>query len=152
MEQLGSHWTYFHEILYLSIFRKYVEKIKVSLKSDKNNGYHTWRPVYIFDHTSLSSSWNEKYSRQNQNAPFMFNNFFNRAVYEIMWKNIAEPERPQMTIWRMRLTCCITKATDRHPEYVTPITLHGNHGCTKAPQCYIIQCVRKVAVHLGYGT
>jgi hypothetical protein len=38
MEQLGSHWTDFHEILYLSIFRKSVKKIRVSLISDKNNG------------------------------------------------------------------------------------------------------------------
>ena len=38
MEQLGSHWTDFHEILYLSIFRKSVEEIQVPLKSDKNNG------------------------------------------------------------------------------------------------------------------
>jgi len=29
MEQLGSHWTDFHEIWYLSIFRKFVEKIQV---------------------------------------------------------------------------------------------------------------------------
>ena len=29
MEQLCSHWTGFHEIWYLSIFRKYVEKIQV---------------------------------------------------------------------------------------------------------------------------
>jgi len=56
MEQLGAHWTDFHEIWYLSIFRKSVEKIQVSLKSDKNNGYFTWRPIYIFDHISLSSS------------------------------------------------------------------------------------------------
>jgi len=30
----------------------------------------------------------------------MFGNPFseNRAVYEIMWKNIVEPDRPQMTI------------------------------------------------------
>jgi len=41
MEQLDSHWTDFHEILYLSSFRKSVEKIQVSLKSDKNNGYFT---------------------------------------------------------------------------------------------------------------
>jgi hypothetical protein len=41
MEQLGSHWTDFHEILYLNIFRKSAEKIQVSLKSDKNNGYFT---------------------------------------------------------------------------------------------------------------
>jgi len=30
---------------------------------------------------------------------FMFNNFFfNCTVYEIMWKNIAEPNMPQMAI------------------------------------------------------
>jgi len=29
MEQLGYHWTYFHEVLYLSIFPKSVEKIQV---------------------------------------------------------------------------------------------------------------------------
>jgi hypothetical protein len=29
-----------------------------------------------------------------------------------MWKNIAEPDRPQMTIWRMRIACWITKATN----------------------------------------
>ena len=29
----------FGEILYLSIFRKFVRKIQFSLKSDKNNGY-----------------------------------------------------------------------------------------------------------------
>ena len=36
MEQLECHWTDFNEILYLSIFRYSVEKIQVSLKSDKN--------------------------------------------------------------------------------------------------------------------
>jgi hypothetical protein len=39
LEQLGSHWTNCHEILYLRIFRKSVEKIQVSLESDKNNRY-----------------------------------------------------------------------------------------------------------------
>ena len=29
----------------------------------------------------------------------------------IMWKNIVEPDRPQMTIWRMRFACWIPKAT-----------------------------------------
>jgi len=41
MQQLGSHWTDFHEIWYLIIFRTTVEKIQVSLKSDKKNGYFT---------------------------------------------------------------------------------------------------------------
>jgi hypothetical protein len=39
MEQLGSQWTDFHEIWYLSIFQKSVEKIQVSLKSNKKKGY-----------------------------------------------------------------------------------------------------------------
>jgi hypothetical protein len=42
----------------------------------------------------------------------------NRAVYEIMWKNMVERGRPQMTIWRMHIACCITKATNTHSQYV----------------------------------
>jgi hypothetical protein len=56
MEELGSHWTDFHEICYLSIFRKSVEKIQVSLKSNKNNSYITRKPIYIYDNISLKSS------------------------------------------------------------------------------------------------
>ena len=51
MEQLGSHWTDFHEIWHLDIFRKSVEEIQVSLQSDNNVRYCTWRPTYIFYHT-----------------------------------------------------------------------------------------------------
>ena len=38
MENLVFHKKDFHEILYLIIFRKFVEKIKVSLQYYKNNG------------------------------------------------------------------------------------------------------------------
>jgi len=37
MKQFGFYWKHFYEI-YMSIFRKSVEKIEISLKSDKNNG------------------------------------------------------------------------------------------------------------------
>jgi hypothetical protein len=56
MEQLGSHWSDFHEIIYLNIFRNSVERIQVSLKSDKNSGYFTWSPMHICDHISLHFS------------------------------------------------------------------------------------------------
>ena len=49
MEQLGSYWKDFHEIWYLKIFRKYVEKIQLSLKSGKNDGYFTSWPMHIYD-------------------------------------------------------------------------------------------------------
>ena len=50
----------------------------------------------------------------------MFNIFFfeNRAVNEIMWKNIAQPVRPQIKIWRMRNAFCITKATHTHTHNI----------------------------------
>jgi len=120
MEQLGSHGTDFHEIWYLSIFQKYVEKIQVSLNSDKNNGYFTWGSIYIFDPLSLHSSQNEKWSdtscTENQNAR-MFSNFL--FEYRAVWDNvenyiIVDPERPQTTILRVRFACWITKATHMH--------------------------------------
>jgi len=42
----------------------------------------------------------------------------NRAVYEIIWKNILELDSPRMTIWRMRFACWIPKGTNTHSEYV----------------------------------
>jgi hypothetical protein len=51
---------------------------------------------------------------------FMFNRLFseNHAVYEIMWKNIVEPGRPQMAIRRLRNVCWIPNATNTHSGYV----------------------------------
>jgi len=42
----------------------------------------------------------------------------NRVLYEEMWKNIVQPDRPQMTIWRMRTVCWIPEATNTQSEYV----------------------------------
>ena len=35
-----------------------------------------------------------------------------------MWKNIVEPDRLQMKIWRMRIACWMTKAKNTHSECV----------------------------------
>jgi len=45
MEQLNSQWKDIHKIWCLIIFRKPVEKTQVSLKSEKKNGYFTWRII-----------------------------------------------------------------------------------------------------------
>jgi hypothetical protein len=42
----------------------------------------------------------------------------NRAVCEIMWKNVVERGWPQMTIWRMRSAYWIPKSINTHSEYV----------------------------------
>jgi len=43
--------------------------------------------------------------------------FENRAVYEIIWKNIVQQGTPQMIIWHMRVACWIPKATNIHSQY-----------------------------------
>jgi hypothetical protein len=55
MQQLVSHSTDFPEIYYFSIFRNFVVKNQVTLKSDKNKGHITWKPMNIYDHISLIS-------------------------------------------------------------------------------------------------
>ena len=61
-------------------FRRYVDKIQISLKSDKNNGYLTCEPMYIYDNISLNSSQREKFQKKivkkSQNTYVMFNAFF----------------------------------------------------------------------------
>jgi hypothetical protein len=63
-EQLGSYWTDFHLIWYLSIFLKCGDKIKVLYKSDKHKGYFTCRPMYIYHSIPLNSSYNENCYRK----------------------------------------------------------------------------------------
>jgi hypothetical protein len=50
--------------------------------------------------------------------PFFLKNR-DRAGYDIMRINMVQPDRPQITIWRMRFTTRITKTTNTHSEYVT---------------------------------
>ena len=68
MEKRGSYWMDFHGISYFSIFRTFVDTIPVPLYSNNKNSLHfTCRPIYSFDHISLSSSQNEKCCRQTLN-------------------------------------------------------------------------------------
>jgi len=41
-----------------------------------------------------------------------------RALYEIMWKNVVEVDRPQVTVWCVCIACWIPKATNTHSDYV----------------------------------
>jgi hypothetical protein len=61
----------------------------------------------------------DKSCRENQNTHFVFSNLFfflieNRAVYEIMWKNMVELGRPRMTMWRMRIAGYLRLQTHTH--------------------------------------
>jgi hypothetical protein len=127
MEQLGSNWTVFHEIWYLSIFRKSAKKFQVSLKCDKNNGPFTWRPMYIYDNISLNSSQNEMFQakRVKKSKHILCSMTFFRKLYRL-WDKVENVVRVGQAIddnivWRMRVACWITKTTETHSKCVTII-------------------------------
>ena len=61
---------------------------------------------------------------QKIKTQFIFSNFFeNRAVYEIMWKNIVERGRLQMTMWCTHIARWIPKATNTLSVYVILIAV-----------------------------
>jgi len=48
----------------------------------------------------------------------MFSNFvLNRAFCEMMRKKIMETDRPQVTVWRMRIACWIPRGKDTNSEH-----------------------------------
>jgi hypothetical protein len=78
---------------------------------------HLWYPAHFF------LEW-EMFRTEivGKNTHFRFNNFFflseSLPVYEIIWKNVVHPDRPQITIWHVSFGFLITKATDTHSECV----------------------------------
>jgi hypothetical protein len=61
------------------------------------------------------------------------------VLFEITWKNGANPDRLQMTIRRLRIACSISTATMRHSEYVIPIVLLQQrlHERASMLRCYV---------------
>ena len=63
-----------------------------------------------------------------------------RAVYEIMWKNIVQSGRPQMTVRGIRILCYTTKATDMHWEIVIHIAFPVQRWLRECARYMYIAC------------
>jgi hypothetical protein len=74
----------------------------------------------------------------------------NRTVYEIMWKNITEPDRRPMTIWHMRISCWTPKATNTLSEFAIFSLFHCSCFYSNAPHCYVI-CILPLLLHISIG-
>jgi hypothetical protein len=75
----------------------------------------------------------------------------NRAVYEIVWKHIVQPGRPQMIRWHMCIVCWISKATNTRSEYVILIAFPLKQWLHELPsllRCTITKTVMQFAVNL----
>jgi hypothetical protein len=96
----GFSWNFV-----LEICRKSVDKIQFWFKSGKNNeclDKDLRRSTFVISCWVLLRMRNvsDKSCRENQNTYFMLQISFpeNTAVYEIMWKNTVQPDRPQIPI------------------------------------------------------
>jgi len=99
------------------------EKIQFSLKSDKNEDQYTFFIIFRSIHVRMKKMLKKKLLEKFK-THFISNIFFlNHAVYEIMWRNIVQPGRPDMTIWRMRIAYWISKDTHTHTHTHT----HSQH-------------------------
>jgi len=60
----------------------------------------------------------DKSCRENQSTHFMFNNFVSKncAIYETIWNNMVESDRPCMTVQPMCIAWWMSKAAGTHSE------------------------------------
>ena len=91
-EQLGSHWTDFREISYLTIYRKSVKKVQVVLKSDENTRDFTWISFYSYDHISFICPYNENYVKQTSEVCHP------RCVFKL-YGEVNSVKNTTMNIW-----------------------------------------------------
>ena len=107
-------------------FWKSVKKMQLSLQSGNNHRYFMCRPMCFYDYISLNflgiTNVSDKSCRENQNTHFLSSIFFfseKHVLYEIMWRKWGTARQAtDHSIRRTCFRCWITKATDRHSEYV----------------------------------
>jgi len=94
----------------------------------------------------------DKSCRENWNTHFTLSNFppppENLAVYEVTWKNCVERGRPRLRVWRLRIACWPTGATNPHWGCVIML-LHCNNGCTNKPRCYLMRTLPILFCHVA---
>ena len=83
-----------------------------------------------------------KHCKENLNTRFIFNNFSfpeNRVVYEIIWKNMLETDRPHLTLWAHAYWMLDTLGYKYTLRICNTLLFHCNSNFTKAPLCYVIR-------------
>jgi hypothetical protein len=140
MEQLDSHWADVYEILYLRIFRKSVDKIQVSLKSDKTRvmvtsdaDQCTLMIISRSDLLRMTCFVQNSYRRSKHTSRVQKHCFENRAIYEKILEKCSSPGQATCAcavhtayLWLLTYT--------QNVKYL--LLLGCNNCCTNAPQSY----------------
>ena len=116
------------------------------------------RHLCDYCHPECNTQWSTEDDSNHTCLSATKHKLINRAVYDIMSKNMVKPERPQMTI-RWRIACWIIKATSvhtlasMHPPSIPPLKhrekyvilfffcFPRQHGSANAPHSYIIRTI-----------
>jgi hypothetical protein len=115
----GFSWN-----LIFGYLKKKSRKWKISLVSDKSNGYFTLRYKYIYEksHTHFFLEWEMFQAKVVQkiktNILYSIPLSKNHPIYDRMWENTVWTEWPRMIIQCVRFACWISKATDAYSEYI----------------------------------
>jgi hypothetical protein len=127
---LGTTQLQTYRILWILIFIYFSktcwQKLRVYLNKTRITGtLHEDQYRYLVTSCSLllrMKNVSDKVCKENINTYFMLNHFFFLKIVPFMrrWKNMVQPDRPQMTIWRKYIACWIPKATNTNLEYITP--------------------------------
>jgi hypothetical protein len=111
----GFPWN----LIFGNFFLKSVVRIQVSIKSDKNKGYlHEDQYTFLSYLTHFSLEWEllqtNVVEKIKAHVLYSVSPPANHAIYRIIWKNIVEQCRLQMTIWHMHIACWIPQASHTH--------------------------------------
>ena len=72
---------------------------------------------------------------------------FNKVFFfrnEIMWKNIVEPDMPQMKIWRVHIACWIPKTTNTNTACAVLTAFPLHESASMLCYTYIARLVKRV--------
>ena len=127
------------QILKLNLFRKYVEKIQVLLKSDKSNGYFMFRHVWQYL-AELFLEWEMFHTKavEEIKIDILCSIIFFRKSCPL-WGNVekyggASEDTNDVTMWRIRVACWISKATCTHARVHT----HTQQRFPNASERYVL--------------
>jgi hypothetical protein len=129
IEQLGSRWSYFHEIWYFDIFPKIYREKRSFIEI-----WQEYRTFYVETYLYLRNIslkvFQTKLVEKFKTLILCSITFFRKSC--LLWNNVEKygiaRQATDDIIQHMRFACWITKGTDTPSEYIIFLSFYGNNG------------------------
>jgi hypothetical protein len=145
MGQPCSHWTDFHEIWHLRVFRKYVGKIKFPLVSHMATLHENLRKFMTMSRSipflNVKCFGQYSFAEQNHTLYIQWRLSENRAIYEISWK-ICYSQSGHRWHYNAALAFCILDKKDyRHSCRICHNCCFSTEIIFRRMRLYVTLCV-----------